>query len=277
MEKTPNYTQAWISTITIGWLRAITNLMGCHPDHILTKGEKLWVNSFQLIPLRGMNIDNIQQSWLINNIVTLEAPRWGTVWRLLCGSQRKAQQTAREVLEINQSILSIDFIQGDAIEIAKCWVDLLDTQSWAIHHLNQRIIEPWKRMVFDNFHARDYQVGRDQAMKWAIPNKKITELWYQEIFDKQPLIVWVHIQERNPEQIEQFLNSDHSHLEFEIRLLKKHLWNTSQKIPVIIELDPLPLSPISRWLISNSTFSAIRHNDKTLQKFIEKVNILWYT
>jgi hypothetical protein len=44
---------------------------------------------------------------------------------------------------------------------------------------------------------------------------------YQNILDKNPQIVAVHIQERNPEQIKQFLSSSNSHLEFEINLLKQ--------------------------------------------------------
>jgi hypothetical protein len=60
-----------------------------------------------------------------------------------------------EVLNNKESIISIDFIEGSAVEIADCGLELFDPKTRAISKL-ERTIKPSKHMVWDNFHARDY-------------------------------------------------------------------------------------------------------------------------
>lgn len=274
MNKPQQYQKAGVSTITVWWLKTISSLRWCNPDYILSQWKKIGVDTFQLVPLRGMDFETIKHSWLLEKIETIEAPWWWTVGRILCWNFNHAVHTGIEVLHHNNSIISIDFIEGSAIEIADCWVELLNPKTLAILKL-ERVIEQWKTMVVDNFHARDYALWRQWAMKWLIPSKKSIENVYQNILDKNPQIVAVHIQERNPEQIKQFLSSWNSHLEFEINLLKQAIWKSYQDIPVIIELDPVPLSPLSLW-ISSWIIDSLKTNTNTLTKFVDKVNELRY-
>ena len=168
--------------------------------------------------------------------------------------------------------------------MADCWIELYDTK-WnkKIHSDRNIIINKWKKVIFDTFHIRDYiddnWYWRIKHEKWYIPTKyEIDKIYRDKLIDKELKIACLHIQERHVNEIKKFISWNNSILQYQIKLLKQYIWLEYNKIPVIIELDPIPLSPISqisKWKIMNP--AEIYKNTETLKKFIDKVNILRYS
>ena len=224
-----------------------------------------------------MSIENMRQSGIIKDIITAEAPWPWITWRILCWPWRAAENLIDKVLEDNPSIISIDFIDWkSAIEIASIEVNLMNQHTRSKKSYERKIL-PYKRMIFDTFHARDLTpLGRKSVMKWMLPNKQEVEDVYTYIFDQEPVIVGIHIQERNPQAIQDFINKKPTLLEFEIKQLKELMWTQYNKIPLIIELDPLPTSPLWMFNDISGKWEAYKQKNHVIKAFVARVNELRY-